>query len=215
MAQTLGFGQQLPGSGNNFVRLKQKGDKIQFRIAQEPAFYAKHFIQLTDQETGQVKWDVPECIRIMNGEECEYCVSFFKIKSKQKKLLAGRKKDDLEKEERQEFNRLDLQARQFAPTVEHYFAVLDRLDGKAKILQTTNGVKNKFNSYFETGRDVFETEWLLSNTGSDSPAERYLLQPIDSAKVQNFTSQEEEEWAKAGGLDLSQVGSGNFGGDQE
>lgn len=215
MAQILGFGQKIPGSGSDFLRLKQKGDKAQFRIAQEPAFYAKHFIQLKDEVTGQTKWDVPECPRIMKGEDCESCVAFFKIKAEQKKLLAGRNKDDLEKEERQQFNRLDLQTRDYAPTIEHYFAILDRSDGKAKILQTTNGVKNKFNAYFESEVDVLDTEWMLSNTGSASPAERYLLQPVDSSKVAKFSPEEEEEWAKAGAIDLSQVGVQNGGEDSE
>lgn len=208
-AKTLGFGQPVPGtSNNNFLRLKQKGDKVQFRFSQEPAFYAKHFIALTDEQTGQKRWEVPECPRIMNGDDCDTCVEFFKIKAKQKKLLNGRQKDALEKEERQEFNRLDLQARDFAPTIEHYFSILDRGDGKFKILQTTNGVKNKFNAYMEQGVDVFDTEWVLSNTGSASPAERYLLTPVDSKKAEAIKPEEEEEWAKAASYDLSQVASG-------
>lgn len=213
-AQTLGFGQSVPGQQNTFLRLKQKGDKVQFRIAQDPAFYAKHFIQLHDEVTGQVKWDVPECARIMQGDECGYCINFFNIKAKQKKLLAGRKKEALEGEDRKEFNKLDLQARDFAPTIEHYIAILDRGDGKCKVLQTTNGVKNKFNTYFESGTPIMETEWILSNTGSASPAERYLLQPVDSSKVQKFTPEEEEEWAKAGSYDLSQVASVNSNSDE-
>lgn len=213
--QSLSFGQQLPGSGDKFLRVKQKGDQVQFKIAQEPVFTGKHFIQFTDPETQQTKWEVPECSRITSGEDCEHCEKFFAVKARQKKLLGGRKPNDLNNEERQEFNRMDLEARQYGATIEFYFPILDRSDGKFKILQTTNGVRNKFNAQFEAGVDVLDTEWILRNTGSASPAERYMLTPVDSSKVAKFSAEEEEEWAKACGYDLSQISQGGNNDSEE
>lgn len=200
-AQTLGFNQRVTSSSNAFLRLKNANDQIQFRIAQEPAYLGKHFLQ---DENGQ--WNVPECPRIVSGDDCDYCVEFFKIKATQKKLLAGRKKDVLEGEEKKEFDKLDNAARKVSPTIEHYFPVLDRSDGKFKILQTTDGVKNKFIVEAEAGTDILDTEWLLKNTGGVG-VNKYLLKAVDSKHVLPFTPSEEEEWAKAGAYDLTQIGS--------
>lgn len=193
------WGEKLPGSGDMFLSLKNKGDKVQFRIGQEPVHTGKHFAQTA---TG---WDVTECPRIMSNEDCETCIQYFKIRAQMKKLLAGRKEKDLEGAERKEHTVLDNESRKFAVAIQWHFPIIDRDDGKFKILQTTNGVRNKFNALFEQGVDVMDTEWVLSNTGSASPAERYLLSAVDSKKVKEFTPEEEAEWAKAQGYDLSQI----------
>ncbi len=191
--QPLGFGKKLPGAGDLYLRIKEKGDKVQFKIAQEPVYTGKHFIQ-TEQG-----WDVPECPRIVSGEECERCNRYFDLKSQAKKLkeVEPKKADALEKE-----------ARPFQATIEFYFPILDRADGKFKVLQTTNGVRNKFNEQFEAGTDVLDTEWLLANTGSASPSARYLLTPIDSSKVVPLTPEEEVEFEKAKKYDLSSISQG-------
>lgn len=204
-AQTADFNTRVQSSSNNFLRMKNTNDQVQFRIAQLPVYLGKHFLQLTDEQTGMVKWEVPECPRIASGDECQYCISFFKIKSKQKKLLAGRKKEALEGQEKKDFDNLDKEARGFAPTIEHYFSILDRGDGKAKVLQTTDGVKNKFIAEAEAGTDIMDTEWILRNTGGVG-VNKYLLKAVDSKNVKPFTPEEEEEWAKAGGYDLSSIG---------
>lgn len=210
--QSADFNTRVQSSSSNFLRLKNTNDEVRFRIAQIPVYMGKHFLQLTDQATGMVKWEVPECPRIATGDECEYCIEFFKVKAKQKRLLAGRKPKDLEGADKKEFDALDNEARKVSPTIEHYFAILDRTDGKFKILQTTDGVKNKFITEAEAGTDIMDTEWLLKNTGQVG-VNKYLLKAIDSKHVQTFSPEEEEEWAKACGYDLSQIGS--TGGDEE
>lgn len=204
--QSLKFGDKLPGSGNMFLRIKEKGDQVQFRIAQEPVYTGKHFIQ---DETG---WSVPECPRIANGEECDYCEKYFTLMGEIKKMKAA---DKSLTDESPEIKKLKTNARSFQTAIEFYFPILDRGDGKMKILQTTNGVRNKFNSQFEAGIDVLSTEWILRNTGSASPAERYMLAPVDSAKVQKFSPEEEEEFEKARTYDLSVISQQGGGEDSQ
>lgn len=196
--QSLSFGQNLPSTGGLFLRIKEKGDQVQFKIAQEPVYTGKHFIQT---ETG---WDVSECPRIASGDECERCNKYFELMSMVKKFKAAEKVDDTHPE----VKRMRNEARQYAVSIEFYFPILDRGDGKFKILQTTNGVRNKFNVQFEAGVDVMGTEWILRNTGSPSPAERYMLAPVDSSKVAPLTPEEVEEWNRAKAYDLSQIAQG-------
>ena len=197
--QKIGWGEKLPGAGDMFLTLKNKGDKVQFRIAQEPVHTGKHFT-LVDG-----KWDVTTCPRVMENEECETCNKYFTIAAKIKKLKAADKTLD---DDSKEIKALKEEARPFQAAIQWHFPVLDREDGKFKILQTTNGVRNKFNALFEQGVEVMETEWVLSNTGSKSPAERYLLSAVDSKNVKPFTPEEEAEWAKAQGYDLSHIAQG-------
>jgi hypothetical protein len=202
--QKIGWGQKLPGAGDMYLSLKNKGDKVQFRIGQEPVHTGKHFSQ---NATG---WDVTECPRIMENDECELCNQYFTISGKIKKLKAA---DKTLTDESPEIKKLRNEARPFQAVIQWHFPIVDREDGKFKILQTTNGVRNKFNALFEQGVDVMDTEWVLSNTGSASPAERYLLSAVDSKKVKDFTPEEEAEWVKAQGYDLTQIAGGQ--GDEE
>lgn len=200
--QSLSFGQKLPSTGgSNFLRLKQKGEKVQFRIAQEPVFDGKHFMQLSDPETKEVKWEVTECPRIADGSECNYCEQYFELMDMVKKFKAAEKVED----DHPEVKRMRQDARKYAVSIQFYFPIVNRNDGKFAILQVTNGVRNKFNAQFENGIDVMSKEWILSNTGSPSPNERYSLSLVDSADVKPFTPEEEEEWKKAKAYDLSQI----------
>ena len=195
---SLSFGQSLPGGGNSYLRIKQKGDMVQFKIAQEPVYTGKHFAE-TDG-----KWTVTECPRIAEREDCETCTKYFELMDMVKKFKAAENVDD----ENTEVKNMKKEARQYAVSIEFYFPILDRSDGKFKILQTTNGVRNKFNAQFEAGIAVMDKEWILRNTGSPSPAERYSLSPVDSADVKPLTPEEEEEFTKAKAYDLSQISQG-------
>lgn len=202
--KTLSFGQELPNSRNTFLRLKQKGDKVQFKIAQEPVYMGKHFIQT---ENG---WNVPECPRIATNNDCnycdndcDYCEQYFSIMSEVKKMKAL---DKSLKDSSPKIKKLLDKAYPFKVTIEFYFPILDRGDKKFKILQTTNGVRNKFNAQFQAGIDVMNTEWILMNTGSTNPNERYMLTPVDSAKVTEMSENEVVEWEKAKKYDLSVIG---------
>lgn len=209
--QSLSFGQKLPSTGNTFLRLKQKGEKVQFKIAQEPVFDGKHFMQLSDQDTGEVRWEVTECPRIASGDECNYCEQYFELMAMIKKFKAAEKVDD----DNAEVKRMRQDARKYAVAIQFYFPILNRNDGKFAILQVTNGVRNKFNAQFENGVDVMNKEWILSNTGSASPAERYSLSLVDSADVKPLSPEEEEEFAKAKAYDLSQISQTNGSDDVE
>ena len=207
--QSLSFGQSLPGSGSNFLRLKIKGEKVQFRIAQEPVYDGKHFIQLTDPDTKEAKWQVTECSRIASGEECAYCEQYFELMAHIKKFKLAEGVDD----EHPEVKRMKTEAGKNSVNIQWYFPILNRADGKFAILQTTNGVRNKFNAQFANGIDVMSKEWVLSNTGSPSPAERYSISLVDSADVKKFSPEEELEWEKARSYDLSQIS--HSGGEEE
>lgn len=209
--QSLGFGQKLPSTSSNFLRLKGKGEKVQFKIAQEPVYDGKHFMQLSDPDTQEVKWEVTECPRIASGDECNYCEQYFELMSMIKKFKAAEKVED----DNPEVKRMKQDARKYAVAIQHYFPILNRNDGKFAILQVTNGVKNKFNAQFENGIDVMAKEWILSNTGSASPQDRYALSLVDSADVKPLTPDEEEEFAKAKAYDLSQISTGGGSDDAD
>lgn len=191
MSNVLPFGESLPGSGNMYLRVKEKGDKVQFRLGQVPAYVGKHFMQ---KETG---WEVTECLRIKNAEECDTCNVYFQMMANAKKI---------EKIDEKEFKKLKEDARHFQAAIEFYFPILNRITGKFAILQTTYGVRNQFNVQFEAGIDVMNKEWILLNTGSPSPAKRYSLTVVDSADVKPLTPEEETEFEKAKQYDLSQIG---------
>jgi hypothetical protein len=128
-----------------------------------------------------------------------------------KKFKAAEKVDD----DNAEVKRMRQDARKYAVAIQFYFPILNRNDGKFAILQVTNGVRNKFNAQFENGVDVMNKEWILSNTGSASPAERYSLSLVDSADVKKLSPEEEEEFAKAKAYDLSQISQTNGSDDVE
>jgi len=194
--QSLEWGSQLPSSANKYLRLKQKGDNVQFKIAQKPVYTAKHF--LTTEDGG---WNVIECSRISSGEECEYCENYFKIMARIKKFKEVQDADDKDPE----VKLMREEARSFNAAIQFYFPILDRKDEKFKILQTTGGVRNKFNAQFDSGIDVMAKEWIVRNTGSAVPSERYALSLVDSADVKPLTESEVVEFEKAKGYDLSEI----------
>lgn len=206
--QSLAFGQKLPGTANQFLRLKEKGDQVQFRIAleegQDPVYTGKHF---QTKEDGS--WNVTDCVRIQDGGECELCEKFFEIKNLIKEFKAAENVDD----KNPEVKRMENEARNYSVAIQFFFPILDRGDGKFKILQTTNGVRNQFNEKFESGIKIFEKEWILRNTGEPA-GKKYSLAMVDSADVKKLSAEEEEEFKKAKAYDLSQISNSN-GGDEE
>lgn len=201
-AKPLAFGQKLPGSSTDYLRVKISGEKVQFRIGQEPVFIGKHFMQEVGED-GSLKWNIFECPRMMENGECETCDQFFELMAMVKKFKAAEKVDD----NHPEVKRMKEDARKFAVTIEVYLPILNRNDGKFAILQTTNGVKNKWEAMFADGVDVMAKEWVLRNTGSKVPSERYSLSMVDSADVKPLTPEEEDEFKKAKTYDLSSISS--------
>jgi hypothetical protein len=197
--QTLDFDSDIPSRGNMYFRVKQKGDQIQFRLAQNPTYVGKHFIQKEDG------WDVPGCPRINSQEECEMCELYFGEMAEVKKL----KEVDPPKAKL-----LEREARKHAPAITFYFPVLNRDTQKFVILQTTGGVRNKMKAQHDAGIDVFKRDWILRNTGSANPGEIYSLIPVDSAETEELTPEEEIEFQKAKDFDLMEINDGASQGDE-
>ena len=93
-------------------------------------------------------------------------------------------------------------------SITFYFPVLNREEGKFGILQTTRGVRNKINEFYENGTDVFSKDFVLRNTGSDSPKDLYSLTIVDSSDTPPLTEEEEEELKKAKEFDMSTINDG-------
>lgn len=176
-----------------YLRLKNKGDRTQFKIAQSPVYSGKHFMQ------DGANWDVVECSRINSQEECITCENYFALMAESKKLKESDKKES---------ERIANEARKSKVTVIFYFPILNRDTGEFAILQTTEGVRNRLNAKHEAGIDVMEKEWLLVNTGSEVPTERYSLDPVDSAEVKPLTPEEEAEFKKAQEYDITSINEG-------
>lgn len=191
--QKTEFGQDIPRSGGNFLRVKNAGDKITFRLAQPPVHTGKHF--LTD-ESG--KWNVVGCPRINEAEECEYCESYFAIMAEAKEAEAKGDKaasDALKETAREGGKQVALQ---------FYYPVLNRDTESFGILQTTYGVKKKIDDMFNNGVKVTERDMVLGNTGKPAAA-LYALTVVDSADSTALTEKEVEEYAKAKNFDTSTI----------
>lgn len=184
---TLGYGEDPPTSSNLPIRMKAQGDKIQFRMAKrDPGYDILHFIRT---ESG---WNISQCPR-KDSEECEYCIEFFKLKAQAKKLVDS---DENITKDSPEVKKLNNKADKINPTTVWFLPIVDREDGKFKVLQVTNGVRNKLVGQKELGVDLFETEWMLMNTGK-AGADLYLLSPVDSSKVEKLSEKEKVELDKA------------------
>ena len=181
--------------------MKTANDKVQFRIAQEPVFEGKHFTQKEDDT-----WSVTPCGRINSGDECDLCEQFFALKAEEKLARESGDKDAAEA--------LKKQARPFAATTIYYFAILNRDTGKMAILQTTMGVKNEMDKKALDGIKVFDRDWVLRNTGSASPKDRYSLTPVDSSETKKIEGDELAEFTKALNYDMLKINSGNTASDQ-
>ena len=198
--QTLEFGQERPRSGGMFLRVKEKGDSVTFRIGQNPVFTGKHFQQTSEG------WDVTNCPRINENETCELCEKFFMIKSDQKKAKGIGDKDSEEL--------LGKEARKYAVSVIYYFPILNRDTESFAILQTTEGVRNKINEQFIAGVKIFERDLTLVNTGSSSPKDRYALAVVDSSDSKPLTDKEKEVLKKASAYDTTTINDGVGGTDE-
>lgn len=202
---TIDFDSDMPSAGSLYLRVKEKGDQLQFRIAQNPGYEGKHFLQFTDPDTGEIKWEVPSCPRINDNSDCEYCDLFFAAKAEQKKLEAMKPTD---KESLDKIEGLKKEARKYGAATTFYFPVLNRTTGKMGILQTTGGVRNKVKEFHDNGTNIFEKDFVLRNTGKPGK-ERYALTMVDSADTAKFTDEEKAEYEKAQNFDLNTINDGS------
>jgi len=196
---SLDFGSSLPSSGTNYLRAKQKGDTVNFRIAQNPVYSGKHFSQ---SATG---WDITSCPRINNQEECDTCELFFAGIAESKKL----KESDPEKAKQ-----VKKEADKNSVSIAFYFPILNRDTKQFNILQVTQGVRNKINAAYEAGTKVIDKDWVLRNTGSANPGEVYFIQPIDSADTKPLDAEDKAEYKKAKEFDMDSLSDGSSNSDE-
>jgi len=176
--------------GGLFVKLKSKGDKIKFRLIKGGYYDGKHFIKNGD------KWIISNCPRIMNGSECEYCNKYLAIKTQADLLKNDEEKKSVMKE-----------AENFKVKMTFYYPVIDREDGKGKILKTTIGVRQELEQEYKDGIDVYEYDYVLTRT-EESPAKYYKLTRIDSKQTKELTTDEVNEMGRLGSLDLEELVTG-------
>lgn len=148
----------LPSGGGKYFRLKSKGDKIKFLIANTPHYETKHWI--SDRETVM-------CGRY-NGQGkkavCDWC-----NKHKDLLALAG---DDKKKIE---------QANKFRATTTFFYPVLNLLNDEPVIFQTTPSVHWTIVGYKEDGVDVFGCAWAVERT--EEPGKYYEIRRLDPVKL--------------------------------
>ena len=170
--------------GGLFINLKSKGDKIKFRLIKGGYYDGKHFIKDGDN------WIISYCPRIMNKLPCDYCEKYFNIIAEAKLLQDKNEKENLMK-----------QARNYKPKVTFYYPIIDRGDGKGKILKTTMSVRLDFETEFKDGIDIYEYDYVLTRT-EESPAKYYKLTRLDSKQCTDLTDDEVKEIGKIGSMDL-------------
>jgi len=187
---TLTFGQELNfGNENEIVRLKSKGDKIQFRLAGNGYYEGVHFVK---DEKGAT--NITYCPRIMQTGECELCKKFFE-ETKKAKLIEDEAKRN---------KALKAAKDSYGVSIKFYYPILDRGTGKAKILQTTLSVRKKIEALVVAGIDVLASEFEIGRTeqpGSDY----YQLIRVDSSEVKKLTEEENKELERAREFDLEKI----------
>lgn len=194
------MGSQLPSTGTQYLTLKEKGDKVTFRIAQEPVYEGKHFKHIGD------KWEVTDCPRINGGNDCELCEMYFGIMNEARKIKDSNK---------EEYEKLKESARPFSVAIQFYWPVLSREEKKFRILRMTPGIRNEMNEHFENGVDIFKFDWVLRNTGSSATKNRYSLSRVDSADTAELDETEKVELEKAKAYDMSTLGEETHSFSQE
>jgi hypothetical protein len=148
----------LPSGGGKYFRLKAKGDKIKFLIANTPHFETKHWVSdreavMCDRYNGQGKNAV-----------CKNCEQY-----KDLLALAGDEKDKVE------------QANKLKPQVTFFYPVLDLKTDEPVIFQTSPSVHWTIVGYKEEGVDVFNCAWSVERT--EEPGKYYEVRRLDTIKL--------------------------------
>lgn len=182
------FGQKILTGESQFLRLKAKGDKAHIRFAASAIYEGKHFIEHEDGTT-----TVEFCPRIMGSLPCEICKHYFELA----KEIKAEKNEDKKKA-------LEKKARAFRAAISFYYPVLDRQDGKSKILQTTMSVRTLLEAELEAGVNVLEADYILTRTEA-TPATYYTLVRLDSKDTKDLSKEEKVEYEKAAALDVEEA----------
>lgn len=173
-----------------FIALKAKDEKIHFRLVQIPYSYTAKHILLNDIGN----YDVSDCDRIINGGHCDICDRFFELKEQAKNEENEKTKKTIEN-----------QARNFAPKMTFYYAIINRELEKAQIFKTSLSVRLAIDSESEVLKkfdgSVFEYDYIVERTEQPG-AGYYKLTRLDSKQTKEFTTQELEEYDIAKTWDL-------------
>ena len=148
----------LPSGGGKYLRLKAKGDKVKFLIANTPHFETKHWIGdresvLCDKYNGQGKTAV-----------CGNCDTY-------KMMLAEAGDNEAKLKE----------ANKLKPQVTFFYPVLDLNTNEPVIFQTSPSVHWTIVGYKEDGVDVFNCAWAVERT--EEPGKYYEVRRLDSIKL--------------------------------
>jgi hypothetical protein len=173
--------------GGLFVKLKSKGNKIKFRLIKGGYYDGKHFIKNGEN------WIVSYCPRIMNELPCEHCVKYFDIRTQANLIEDKKEKESVMKE-----------AQKFQVKMTFYYPIIDREDGKGKILKTTMSVRQDLEAEFKDGINVFDYDYVLTRT-EESPAKYYKLTRMDSKQCVDLTDEEVKEMGKLGSMNLEEL----------
>lgn len=177
---------------NPFIQLKSKDEKLHFRLVQIPYSYtAKHILL---NELGN--YDVSDCERILNGGHCDKCDKYFELK------------ESIKNEENEKVKKtLENQAKNFAPKMTFYYAVINREIEKAQIFKTSLSVRiaidNEQKILEKFDGTVYEYDYIVERTEQPG-AGYYKLTRLDSKQTKEFTEQELEEYDIAKGWDLEE-----------
>lgn len=165
------FGRALniPTTTGTYIKLKQKGESITFRIAGTPHYETKHWVDGETVLCGK-----------FNSEDkkatCAHCDAY-----QQALELAGEDKN------------LQDKAQKMAPKVNFYYPVLDLVNNKPAIFQfTAAGIHYTISGYAEDGVDVFEQSWKVIRT--ELPGKYYDVRNLG---IQRLTAEQEEQFEKA------------------
>lgn len=165
----------LPTSGGKYIRLKAKGDKIRFLIANTPHYETKHWISdrdtiLCNKYNGQPK-----------GSVCKYCDEYKEALAK-----AGEDKKKIEA------------ANKLRAGVTFYYPVLNLDTDEANIFQTAPSVHWTIVGYKEEGVDVFKCAWSVNRT--EVAGNYYEVRRLDPVKL---TPEQQEAYEQAKSVTLS------------
>lgn len=182
---TAQWGDKETFSASKFIKLKSKGDKLQFKILGNYHFDGKHF--MGEMKNGKWEGEVKDCPRINDKAECETCEMFFAAHR-------SAKKDNLTKQETEKL------VNPFKPSISYYFPVLNRTTEQFEVFQTTPGVKNAIDAKLELNPKVLERDLIVMRT--EIPGNYYSLDVVDSADTRELSAKEVEESKKGSEVNM-------------
>lgn len=168
------FGEEVKiGGGNLFVSLKDKDEKIKYRILGKPYYDGIHFIS-----KGEKQWDRIGCPRVNDGSPCDYCNQYFDILN-----AVEDKKDKTAMDKAKET------ARPYQATITFYYPIINRDIKQFQIFKTKKSVRDYIEGEAKNGVPVLERDFITTRT--ENPGSGYYsTSRVDSADSQPLTPAE-------------------------